>query len=165
MRQEHLFCAEVYHRLHSRIDHSKRKLFCLDGGATEQAALNGEIECRTIPDICFTFAGGDREIRIEAKILESRRIKLSSNQRVAWCRLGTDRTPPHLWIAADEPLEKCWMWEQERFCDKLERHRTSKGSVLVYPADQFPEGCNLDDLVENIVSWSETNGFYPKVTT
>ena len=55
MRQEHLFCAEVYHRLHNRIDHTKRNLFCLDGGAAKQAALKGEIECQTMPDFCFRF--------------------------------------------------------------------------------------------------------------
>lgn len=55
MRQEHLFCAEVFHRLYELIDHSKRKLFCLDGSAAKRAALNREIECETIPDFCFTF--------------------------------------------------------------------------------------------------------------
>jgi hypothetical protein len=162
MRQEHLFCAEVYYRLHSRIDRTKRNLFCLDGGAARQAALNGEIECQTMPDFCFTFDGADREIRIEAKILKKRRIVLSCNERTAWCRNGTGKLPPHLWIAADEPLQMCWLWEHGTFRDKLELHRTSKGPVLAFPADEFPAGCGIDNLVDKIVAWAETNGFYPR---
>jgi hypothetical protein len=47
MTQEHLFCAEVFHPLHNRIDHSKLNLFCLDGRAAKQdrivvwAEMNG----------------------------------------------------------------------------------------------------------------------------
>lgn len=163
MRQEHLFCAEVYHLLYDLIDHSKRKLFCLDGGAAKQAALNGEIECETMPDFCFTFAGADRELRIEAKILDRRKIKLSRNERTAWCRNGSGRLPPHLWIAADTSLEQCWMWEHETFCHKLELHRTSKGPVLVFPAKQFPPGCDIDGLIDRITEWAEAHGFMEKV--
>jgi hypothetical protein len=165
MRQEHLFCAEVFHRLYDRIDHTKRKLFCLDGSAAKQAASKNEIECETIPDLCFTFVGADREIRIEAKILESRRIKLSSNERAAWCRSGTGKLQPDLWVAADEPLRRCWKWEHKTFCEKLDFHQTSKGPVLVFPADQFPEGLGVDELVEEIVRWAEMNGFHPRGMT
>ena len=164
MRQEHLFCAEVFHRLYDRIDHTKRKLFCLDGSAAKQAAFKSEIECETIPDFCFSFVGADREIRLEAKILEHRRIKLSPNERTVWCRNGTGRLLPNLWIAADHALQKCWMWEHEVFCDKLQLHRTNKGPVLVYPANQFPIGCSIDELVNRIVQWAEMNEFYPSET-
>jgi hypothetical protein len=71
---------------------------------------------------------------------------------------------PHLWIATDETLQQCWMWEHETFRDKLELHRTSKGPVLAFPVDRFPVGCGIDDLVERIVGWAETNGFYPRAT-
>jgi hypothetical protein len=165
MRQEHLFCAEVFHRLYDCIDHDKRKLFCLDGGAAKEAARKGEIECETMPDFCFTFVGAEREIRIEAKILARRRIKLSPNERSAWCRNGTGKLSPHLWIAGNETLQQCWMWEHQTFGDKLERHRTSKGPVLVFPAVQFPAGCGIDELVARIVEWASQNGFYKRPTT
>ncbi len=68
MKQEHRFCAEVYHRLHDQIDHDKRVLFCLDGAAAREAAKSGVVECATIPDLCFTFEGAD--VHVDAAAFE-----------------------------------------------------------------------------------------------
>ncbi len=160
MRQEHRFCADVYHRLHGLIDHRRRLLFCLDGSAAREAARAGEVECATMPDLCFTFSGASSEIRIEAKIVERRRVKLGAEQRVAWCHGGTGLAVPHLWIGADEELSHFWMWEHEGFCAKIGQHRTSKGPILV----TLPDSCDIDALVERIVAWATEHGFKTKAT-
>lgn len=164
MRQEHRFCADVYHRLYDLIDQNRRVLFCLDGAAAREAAKTGDVECATMPDLCFTFCGGASEIRIEAKIVERRRVKLGAEQRTAWCRNGTGMAIPHLWIGADENLSRYWMWEHEAFCDKIEEHQTSRGPILVFAANMEPDSCDIDGLVERIVAWATENGFKPKET-
>jgi hypothetical protein len=163
MRQEHRFCAEVYHQLHGLIDHSRRVLFCLDGAAAREAAKTGQVECATMPDLCFTYSGAVSEIRIEAKIIERRRVKLGADQRTAWCRGGTGMAVPHLWIGADEALSRFWLWDHEGpFCAKIERHRASKGPILVFPDGTAPDHCTLKELVERIIAWATENGFKPK---
>lgn len=164
MRQEHRFCADVYHKLHGLIDHNRRVLFCLDGAAAREAAKSGEVECPTMPDLCFTFAGAEQEIRIEAKIVERRRVKLGADQRSAWWRSGTGMAMPHLWIGADEALSCFWMWDHEGFCDKIGQHRSSKGPVLVFPVDAMPDHCGIDDLVRRIIAWATEHGFKQKET-
>lgn len=162
MRQEHRFCAEVYHRLHGQIDQKRRVLFCLDGAAAREAAKTGEVECPTMPDLCFTFLGAEAELRIEAKIIERRRVKLGADQRTAWWTDGTGLAMPHLWIAADESLSCFWMWEHEGFAHKIGIHRESKGPVLVFPAKTLPDHCGIDTLVERLVDWATNHGFKPK---
>lgn len=162
MRQEHRFCAEVYHRLHGMIDHSRRVLFCLDGAAAREAAKSGEVECATMPDLCFTFTGTAEEIRIEAKIVDRRRVKLGADQRTAWCRGGSGKAVPHLWIGADELLSRFWVWDHEGFCAKIEQHQTSKGPILVFHVDAPSDHCGADELVERIVAWATEHGFKPK---
>ena len=164
MRQEHLFCAEVYHRLHSMIDQSKRVLFCLDGAAAKGAAMRQEIECATMPDLCFTFVGGDGELRLEAKIIENRRVKIGRDQRNAWCYGGTGKAFPHLWIGANECMDQFWMWSHDEFSQKIATHRTSKGPIRVFSCDAFTtSSCDMDTLVMQIISWAESNGFKLKV--
>lgn len=165
MRQEHRFCAEVYHRLHGLIDHNRRVLFCLDGAAARQAVKLGEVECATMPDLCFTFTGAMPEIRIEAKIVHRRRVKLVADQRLAWCRGGTGKAVPHLWIGADELLSCFWVWDHEGFSAKIEEHQNSKGPILVFPARTAPDPCAINELVERIVAWATEHGFKPKEPT
>lgn len=162
MRQEHRFCAEVYHRLHGQIDHDKRVLFCLDGAAAREAAKSGDVECATMPDLCFTFVGAPGEIRIEAKIVKRRRVKLGADQRKAWCRGGSGKAVPHLWIGADEALTQFWLWDHEGFCAKIAQHTTSKGPILVFGDGSGPDHCAIDKLVERIVAWATEHGLKPK---
>jgi hypothetical protein len=70
---------------------------------------------------------------------------------------------PHLWIGADDALSCFWMWEHEGFCDKIGLHRASKGPVLVFPSNSFPDHCGIDTLVERLVEWATNHGFKPKV--
>ena len=163
MRQEHLFCAEVYHRLHDLIDHRKRVLFCLDGAAAKEAAKLKHVECATFPDLCFTFAGSQSEIRIEAKIIKKRRVKVGRDQRLAWCAGGTGLAIPHLWIAADESLAEFWLWDHQPFSVKLAQHVTSTGPVLVFTNGEEPVPSDLDELVTKIVAWAEAHGVKPRV--
>ncbi len=162
MRQEHRFCAEVYHRLHGLVDHGKRVLFCLDGAAAREAAGHGEVECATMPDLCFTFVGAPCEIRIEAKIMERRRVKLGADQRTAWCSGGTGKAVPHLWIGADEDLVQFWLWDHGGFCAKVAARKTSKGPVLVFDKDSAPDSCAMDELVKRIIAWATEHGLKPK---
>lgn len=162
MRQEHRFCAEVYHRLHSLMDHEKRVLFCLDGAAAKEAAKVGEVECATMPDLCFTFVGAAREIRIEAKIMERRRVQLGFDQRTAWSSGGTGKAPPHLWISADESLTQFWLWDHEGFCTKIAQHASSKGPILVFGEGTVPDRCAIDELVNRLIVWATEHGFKQK---
>lgn len=161
MRQEHKFCAEVYRRLYDLIDHDKRVLFCLDGSAATEAAKSGEVECPTMPDLCFTFTGSDREIRIEAKIIRARRVKLGMGQKDAWCKGGTGSIAPHLWMAGDEGLQRFWMWEHAEFAQVLATRRTSTTEVLVFSAEEATTGSTSEQLVLEIVRWAEGHGFKP----
>jgi len=161
MRQEHRFCAEVYHKLYDLMDHEKRVLFCLDGSAAMEASKCDELECATMPDLCFSFTGAQQELRIEAKIMEKRRVKLGAGQRAAWCMGGNGNAMPHLWIGADEALTKFWLWDHKVFSDKIAKHAASKGDILVFQCDDPPHDLSLKQLVVGIVAWAEKNGFKP----
>ena len=165
MRQEHRFCAEVYHRLYGLIDHDKRVLFCLDGAAARQAAINHEVECSTMPDLCFRFVGAANEIRIEAKIMDRRRVKLGAGQREAWGLGGNGQAVPNLWIGIDEKFANCWMWEQEgqeRFNARIAGHAGANDHILVFEYQEAPQPCTLDELVKRIIAWAVEHGFKPK---
>lgn len=158
MSQEHKFCAEVYHRLYNKIDHAKPILFCLDGEAT----CSGFATKQTIPDLCFTFLSSDRQLRVEAKILERRRVELQPSQRSAWCSSGMGEAKPHLWIGADAALTRFWVWDHEPFAAKIELHKTSKGPLLVFPDGQPPTEYTIEGLTQRILAWAEEHGFKPK---
>jgi hypothetical protein len=162
MRQEHKFCAEVYHRLYDRIDHTKRVLFCLDGWAAQEAARRQEVRGATIPDLCFTLIGGRRELRIEAKIIENRRIKIGAAQRGAWCRNGTRSLQPHLWIAANEQLTQFYHWEHNGFCRTIAAHVNSKQAIRVFDVGQGGDGVTLPELVVRVLTYATRKGFCPE---
>jgi len=164
MKQEHKFCAEVYHRLYDLIDHSKRNLFCLDGAAAKEGMKKGEIECGVVPDFCFTFLGGMKEIRIEAKILNKRRIKLTLNERKLWCKSGKGNLSPHLWIGVNEQFDQFCVWEHSDFADKIENHKDSKGPILVshYIPTSYDEMIKMIKMINRIVEWAEEKGFKQK---
>lgn len=164
MREEHRFCAEVYHRLHGLIDHSRRVLFCLDGSAAKEAAKAGEVECATMPDLCFCFSGSTTEMRIEAKIIEKRRVKLGIDQRNAWRHGGTGLAMPHIWIASNTTMSLFWMWSHETFCTKIAQHQNSTGPILVFQKDCEQDNFTIDELVERIVAWATEQGLKPKGT-
>ena len=62
MSQEHRFCAEIYARLFSLIDRSKRIVVNPDG----QEKLPGHTDPGSPPDLCFTLCGLREELCIEA---------------------------------------------------------------------------------------------------
>jgi hypothetical protein len=148
MKQEHLFCAHVFHALYEEIDFAKQVLFCLDGSAAKQ---------NTIPDFCFHFKTGTNEFRMEAKVVTKNRISLQPNQRIQWTQNGTKNMKPNCWIGADELFEKFFFWPHEEFEPKINKHRNSTAHLLIDPKPfQFR---NLKDLIDEIINFATDNGF------
>ena len=161
MKQEHLFCAEVYHLLHKHMDHDRPRYFCLDGAAARAAAQNTVIPCATIPDLCFFFPRSTEQIRIEAKILVDRRVTLGRSQRHAWATQGHGGAKPHLWIGANEELTQFWMWEHPWFQDEIQRHQNQRAPILVFPKKSEPEPVEIKTLLKRVLDWAVNNHFKP----
>ena len=161
MKQELRFCAEVYRLLHDRIDQRKRVLFCLDGAPAKEAFRCNEIGGETVPDLCFTLLGAKQELRIEAKIIEDRRVVAGRNQKRAWSDPDY-ALAPHLWIAADEALEAFYLWPHYTFRDEIAKKANSNGRLLAFGSGQMPSAKTLRDLVSAILAWAARNGLGPE---
>ena len=115
MKQELLFCAELYRILSPFIDRSKPILFALDGAAAKSAYAKGNLKDPSIPDMCFQFIGNSKEIRIEAKVLDGDRHWLSPNQAKAWGPGGDGKLKPMEWVATDRSFDTFYSWSQAQF--------------------------------------------------
>jgi hypothetical protein len=150
MSQEHRFCAEIYARLFSLIDRTRRVVVNPDGEAELPDCGEGE----TPPDLCFTFCGMERELRVEAKIVKNiRDVTLQPSQKL-WCANLCPALAPQLWIVADRLLKQCWMFEHDAIAAKV-RGRTGQSAPLnLWPNETPPVGCNLDELALKIITWA-----------
>ena len=150
MSQEHRFCAEIYARLFSLIDRSKRVVVNPDG----QAKLPDHPDPGAPPDMCFTFSGLREELRIEAKIVKNKRdIHLEDSQRT-WCIDDLASCIPHLWVVADRELQQCWLFSHSDIAARV-RVKTGLSTPLnLWPNIEPPTGCSLNELALKIVAWA-----------
>ncbi|MFM7071547.1 MAG: hypothetical protein ACKO38_07115 [Planctomycetota bacterium] len=150
MSQEHRFCAEIYARLFSLIDRSKRVVVNPDGNAK----LPDHSDHGTPPDMCFTLCGLNQELRVEAKIIKNKRdVSLQPSQR-NWCLDTAATCVPHLWIEADRELGQCWLFTHDVIAARI-RNKVSQSTPLnLWPNIEPPSGCSLDGLALKIVAWA-----------
>lgn len=118
MKQEHKFCAELYHHLHRYIDHEKDVWFCLDGQAAIGGFNAGCLKDALLPDLVFTLKGSDRTLRIEAKELDRRgRVPfyLDSKQKTHWIKRSRSDYRPQLWVARAPKADTYYVWRHRAF--------------------------------------------------
>lgn len=156
MRQEHKFCAEVYHFLYDFIDHDKPVYFCLDGIA---ARNSDEFADSTVPDFLFTFCGGSEPFLIEAKILDARGMMTfdgKSRQSEQWSPSSNCRHKPHLWIATNSNMTSFWLWRHDCFAQQLAKRADAK---KVKAPDEKEEHSDVKSLALGILEFAKRNGF------
>lgn len=158
MSQEHRFCAEIYARLFPIIDQSKRIVVNPDGEANIPGWPNN---LGAPPDLCFTLAGQDHELRIEAKILKQKNdkykaIHLEDSQK-AWCQSPTPAGAPHLWIVSTRELDECWMFTHQQIAAGIERQQGNSAPLNLWPNGNRPQGSNVTELAMQIITWSAEN--------
>ena len=145
-------CAEIYHRLYKLIDHKKPIFFCADGMTAGEP----------LPDLCFFFKKGNKEFRIEAKVLSiDRRIRISKNQRGKWRIDSNYRKKPHYWIGYMEnvPGEKRYVvWPHTFFENKLQKCYNSSGPLVVFEKGK-EQLLTINDVLKKIISFAQSNRF------
>lgn len=135
MKQEHRFVAELYRYLAPFVDSSRRVFVCLDGEAARTGHEVGDLEDDHVPDLCLTLVGCNKELLLEAKILNpDGTVTLSRGQLAAWRMDGTGKLKPHGWVAAREDLKEFTYWSHEAFLPILDECRS--GSP--YPRIKVP---------------------------
>ena len=151
MSQEHRFCAEIYARLFNLIDPSKPIVISPDG----QSKSVGKQ-----PDLCFTFKGTARELRLEAKTVREKKITVQPTQWGWFNNGGAQRAAPHLWIFSDESLKNCWLVEHAAVATITgNRDCTTAKPINLWPNKKPPDSCSLDQLAMKIIKWAAHNGF------
>jgi len=149
MSQEHRFCAEIYARLFPFIDRDERVVINPDG----QAKLPNFLDTETPPDMCFTLKGQKKEIRLEAKVLNKKSVKLQESQKV-WCRQDNHPLAPHLWIFAERHLEQCWLLEHNHISQVIRQKIGVSAPLNLWPNQTRPQGCSLEQLAMQIINWA-----------
>ncbi|QDU09640.1 hypothetical protein [Gimesia aquarii] len=149
MSQEHRLCAEIYARLFSHVDQSKRIAISPDGKAHLPGFPN-----LPIPDLCITFKG-KAEQRIEAKLLEDelRRIKIQPNQRTHWFNADCEVTP-HFWLIATTSLDQCWLLDHEFVSERMATKIGENIKLNLWPNMKPPKAKSLDEISSFILSQS-----------
>jgi len=171
MRQEHLIAARLFHHLYGHIDHSQRVIFCLDGMAAKRGVNQDILEDPNIPDFHWTFNGGAVAFSAEVKIVDSQnRVRFCGDgQPRSWGTGGTAAVKPHLWIGANEDMNKYFIWKHKKFEENLsffaESEWTDAGNKRVLniqiPDDHLCFNEPAEASVE-IIRWArQVEGMYP----
>lgn len=125
MSLENKFAAEMYHRLYPWIDHNVDVKFCLDDGGKSKSAT---------PDLCFSFLGGSKPMRIEFKMMHTNgKVRVFKKQFQTW-NGQNNQDAPYLWIAKRIEAEEYFLWPHSN---------TGFQSTFSASALNFPAGTEL----------------------
>jgi hypothetical protein len=101
---------------------------------------------------------------MEAKVVEDGRVKFCGDgQPTAWGSQGFSQHKPVLWIATDDDMTRFFFWQHTAFVPLLDRGPNAKGHLRIPAKDQVLTFDSLDALVNEILSFARSNGFYPTV--
>jgi hypothetical protein len=167
VRQEHKFCADVYHLLYGYIDHSRPPYFCLDSSAAKVGVKEKKLSDCGVPDFYFYLAGGTKAVTIEAKIVEKGKVKFCGDSEPRhWHTNGHGAYKPVLWIGSDLLFKTYFFWTHETFAAALSplvgRGKTKNGKNRTLVASlpvrtlTFP---TLQELVTHTLCWLKSNGY------
>ena len=167
MRQEHKFCADVYHLLYGRIDHSRPLYFCLDSSAAKVGVKQKILSDCAVPDFYFYLVGGKNAVTLEAKIVENGKVKFCGDSEPRhWHTNGHGAYKPVLWIGTDLMFKTYFFWTHVTFAAKLSplvgrgKTKSGKNKTLGAPVpENIVTFATLPELVVHTLCWLRSNGY------
>jgi hypothetical protein len=167
MRQEHKFCADVYHLLYGHIDHSRPLYFCLDSAAAKVGVRQKILPDCGIPDFYFYLTGGKKAVTLEAKIVENGKVKFCGDSEPRyWHASGDGANKPVLWIGTDLLFKTSFFWTHVPFDAMLsklvDRGKTENGrrkTLTVSLPKDVVTFATLSELVAHVLCWLRSNGY------
>ena len=151
MKQEQRLVAEVYRFLAPFVDTTKPIYISLDGQAAQTGLRKGLFTDSTIPDLWFTFVGGQTQTLIEVKTIRAGKVMLMRSQLQAWRSTGTGAHKPKSWIAVNTEFDRFYYWTHDAFLPRLDATQAKTKTVYRRLPDNLLEFRQANELALYII--------------